>query len=334
MIKIVIIEDDSLIRNSLRTFFMEKEYEIYSADNGMRGLDIVKEIVPHVVFLDIGLPDISGLDVLAQIKSFDKTIRVIMVSAMSGEDTIKEALRRGASDYITKPFTMEYLENSILKKVSAQVIEHQRTTIVQVVYALANTLDAKSKYTKGHSESVARYAEMIANEIKGILGWEWVEGKIGFIKNVALLHDIGKIGIEDRILNKPGELDEEESELMKKHPAVGANIVSTVDDLSHFARGIQYHHENWDGTGYDGLAGKDIPSEARILAVADAFDAMTSDRPYRKALTREEALEKIVRARGIQFDPEIVDALVRAIKKPMQGSRGQKSNEIPVKRSL
>ncbi|MFC1512792.1 HD-GYP domain-containing protein, partial [bacterium] len=221
-----------------------------------------------------------------------------------------------ASDYITKPFSMDYLDNVVVNKVSAQTIEHQRKTIIQIVYALASALEAKDNYTGGHSESVVNYTTIISEELKNKPSWEWLVNKIDFMKNLALLHDIGKMGIQDKILNKVNNLNGEETEEIKKHPSVGANIVSVIDDLADYAPGILYHHEKWNGSGYpEGIKEENIPQEARILAVADAYDAMTTNRPYRKALSKEIAIKRLIDNKNIQFDPIVVDALITALKK-------------------
>ena len=313
MIKIAVIDDDTLIRESLEKFLKLREYDTYTAECGLEGINLVKEVVPHIVFLDIGLPDISGLDVLKQIRDFDSTIRVIIISAMTATTIIESANKLGACDYIFKPFTMEYLENVVVRKVYVQSMEHQRRMIVQIIYALANALEAKDQYTRGHSDFVAKYTNWIVEELEGKPGWEWLNGKKHFMESLALLHDIGKMGIEDRILNKPGSLNEQEMEEIRKHPSIGANIVSVVEELSHYAPGIMHHHERWDGKGYpDGLKAKKIPPEARILAVADSYNAMTSNRPYRKALSQETAIGELVDNKNRQFDEKVVDAFVKS----------------------
>ncbi|MFC1512791.1 HD-GYP domain-containing protein [bacterium] len=315
-IKILIIEDDKLIRQGLRTFFEGREYKVFAADTGIKGLELAKQHIPHIVLLDITLPDISGIEILQELKNFDSTIRVIMVSARSDIHTIEKAHTEGASDYVVKPFSMDYLNNVVVHKIYYQILAHQKRTIVQIIYALAHAFESKVPHTKGHSAAVAKYAQHISDEIKNVSGWEWIGNKIDYIKNLGLLHDIGKIKIEDAILKKEGALDEQEREKIKRHPLLGANIVSLIEDLSPYAEGILSHHEWYDGNGYPyGLKGKEIPPEARIISVADAYDAMISDRPYRKSLSKDEALNCLIDRKGIQFDPEIVDSFIRSIKK-------------------
>ncbi|MDI3534646.1 MAG: hypothetical protein PWQ82_1011 [Thermosediminibacterales bacterium] len=185
-----------------------------------------------------------------------------------------------------------------------------RSIYLEAVQALAAAIEVKDPYTKGHSERVAKYAVAIAREMK------YPEDKIETLQYAALLHDIGKIGIDKNILNKPDKLSKEEFNKIKDHAVLGANIVQRVNFLSPASKFILHHHERADGSGYPlGFRGNEIPKEAAILAVADVFDALTSDRPYRRAMSRDEALKLIKEKSGVEFDPEVVEALLRVIKK-------------------
>lgn len=344
MIKLLVVEDEPNMRSFLKDFFEKQNYEVYAAANGEDALELIRNSRPHLVFLDIGLPGMSGIDVLAHMKKFDNTIKVIMVTAIHDKQKIEEATRLGASDYVIKPFSFDYLKNVALGKVHTQLFEDLRRevqekellykeiekkadelqkaygklaqTAVQALYALAKALEARDPYTHGHSESVTRYATWIGERLRGKPGWESVTldtGKI--LRNGGLLHDLGKIGIVDGILNKPGKLTEEEWAQVKEHPGKGAHILEGVEEFKEYALVARHHHERWDGKGYpDGLKEKQIPPGARILAVADAYDAMTSDRPYRKAGTPIDAAKELVKYKGTQFDPEAVDAFIIALK--------------------
>jgi len=344
LIKLLVVEDEPTMRECLKDFFERENYEVYAAGNGDEALDLIRNSRPHLVFLDVGLPGMSGIDVLARIKELDNTIKVIMVTAVHDKRKIEEATKLGASDYVIKPCSFDYLQNVALAKVHAQLFEDLRKevdekellykelekkadelqkayaklaqTAVQALYALAKALEARDPYTHGHSESVTRYATWIGEKLRGKPGWEHVTldtGKI--LRNGGLLHDVGKIGIIDGILNKPGKLTEEEWEKVREHPAKGAHILEGVEEFKEYALVARHHHERWDGKGYpDGLKGKEIPSGARILAVADAYDAMTSDRPYRKAVAPVEAVKELLKCKGTQFDGEAVDAFIIALK--------------------
>jgi len=344
LIKLLVVEDEPNMRDFLKDFFTRQNYEVYTASNGEDALNLIRNSRPHLVFLDIGLPGMSGIDVLARIREFDNTIKVIMVTAVQDKQKIEEATSLGASDYVMKPFSFEYMEKVALGKVHTQLFEDLRKevqekellykelekkaqelekaygklaqTAVQALYALARALEARDPYTHGHSESVTRYATWIGEKLKGNPDWKGITDEITkIVQNGGLLHDLGKIGIIDGILNKPGKLTEEEWAKVKQHPEKGAHILEGVEEFKEYALVTRHHHERWDGTGYpDGLKGKEIPTGARILAVADAYDAMTSDRPYRKAMPPIEAAKELWRYKGTQFDPEAVDAFITALK--------------------
>ena len=179
---------------------------------------------------------------------------------------------------------------------------------VQVVSALATAIDAKDAYTNGHSARVAEYSKMIANK----MGYS--ESKQDEIFMMGLLHDIGKIGVLDKIINKPGELTDEEFELIKNHPVIGSNILETIRERPRLAMGARWHHERFDGSGYpDGIAGDKIPEEARIIAVADAYDAMTSIRSYRDVMPQKKVREEIIKGMGTQFDPQFAKVMIQLI---------------------
>lgn len=193
---------------------------------------------------------------------------------------------------------------------------------IQTIVTIANTIDAKDEYTRGHSRRVAEYSTMIAQEM-GLDG-----NMVREIRSIALLHDIGKIGVPDSVLNKPGKLTNEEYDIMKQHTMMGAEILKDIGMLPGIDVGAKYHHERYDGKGYpDGLAGEDIPLIARIIAVADAFDAMTSNRVYRKHLDMERVMGELEKGRGLQFDPEADDALITMLKEKRLKPLGQDTKE-------
>jgi len=183
-----------------------------------------------------------------------------------------------------------------------------RQTFMDTIKSLSLAIDAKDPYTKGHSARVAEYAVSLAHELK------WPEDKVEFLQYIALIHDVGKVAVPDSILKKDGLLTNQEYGIMKTHSAAGSEVIKDVKFFTTGSDIIKHHHERWDGTGYpDQLKGKDIPEGARIIAVADAFDAMTSDRPYRRALGHSLALNELKSCAGTQFDPKVVDAFIRII---------------------
>ncbi len=201
-----------------------------------------------------------------------------------------------------------FLLPMILARHSFQSYMNIRQTFLDTIKSLSLAIDAKDPYTKGHSSRVADYVVSLAHELK------WPEDKVEFLQYIALIHDVGKVAVPDYILKKEGLLSNEEFAIMKTHSAAGAEVIR---DIKYFAAGtdiIRHHHERWDGTGYpDQIGGEEIPEGARIMAVADAFDAMTSTRPYRKALGQSSALKELKSCAGTQFDPKVVNAFTRIL---------------------
>src|SRR5439155_302402 len=200
---------------------------------------------------------------------------------------------------------------------SAAVVEIE-TTYDRTLQALSNALDVRDSGTEGHARRVVEYMELVARGL-GVAGDE-----LAILRRGALLHDIGKVGVPDRILRKPAALSDAEWTTMKRHPDLGARIIGGIPFLERVAAIVRHHHERWDGTGYpDAIAGERIPLGARIFTVADSFDAMTSDRPYRSALTVDEARREVERCRGTQFDPQVVDAFLGEIARVKRGGQGR-----------
>jgi putative nucleotidyltransferase with HDIG domain len=240
-------------------------------------------------------------------------------------------LRLSMKQYVDK--TKENVEklsqqNAELRSANIEIIEVRdqlQTSYDGTLEALVNALDARDQETKGHSIRVSRYMLEIAREMDVVEGsQEWVDMQRG-----SLLHDVGKIGVSDTILLKPGKLTEEEWVAMRRHPEIGYNMLRQVKFLEAPAEIILSHHERWDGKGYPrGLRGEDIPLGARIFMVVDTFDSMTSDRPYRKALATQKALDEVLRCRGAQFDPEVVEAFLD-IYPAWVKQRGEMTTDMP-----
>ena len=275
--------------------------------------------LPDLILLDVHMPGIGGFEILKRLRE-DPACRNIPVIFLTGDDDVKTetaGLHAGASDFIRKPFAAEVLlkrvRNTIeLKRLHRDMASEIRVkteklsrAYLQIVQALAASVDAKDKYTHGHSARVAAYAREIARRA----GFSPEERDQVYM--AGLLHDVGKIGIQDAIINKVTRLTEEEFAAIRTHPGVGAEILQKISDLPELAVGARWHHERYGGGGYpDGLVGEDIPELARIIAVADTYDAMTSNRSYRGALPQEKVRGEIERCRGSQFDPRFADILL------------------------
>jgi putative nucleotidyltransferase with HDIG domain len=317
MVKLLIVDDDETIVALLAAFFQDQGYQVQKAYSREEVLEVIKKSPPQLVFLDIQMGEVSGIDILKQIRAVDPAIKVIMVTALSDEDKMAEAKKYGASDYVTKPFDLEALNKEVVGKVHAQLYEDLRNaynelreTMMGVVASFASVVQRLDPhYTHEHIERVVAYAKKVVDKLaeRGIgLGNTSEEM---FLSGV-LLHDVGKIFTPREILHKKGGLNDEEWKIMRRHPVDGAEMLEKIGGLKEVARIIRYHQEKWDGTGYpQGLKGEEIPLGSRVAAVVDTFDAITHNRPYRKEKSVKEALEELRRCAGTQFDPMIVELM-------------------------
>lgn len=295
--------------------------QIHLARTGIEAMDVV-EIKPiDIIIMNRNLPDMDGFDLLEKWHKEGLTddISVVIAGDERNKQQEVEALQKGAADYISMPFVSEILKLRVdhlvelhyYRKELESEIKKQKKKVsdlsFQAMITIAHTIDLKDRYGEGHSLRVALYSREIARR----LGWTVEE--LENLYNVALLHDIGKIAIEDSILNKMGTLTEQEYESVKRHTKVGADIVKNTTFIPGIKEGISYHHERYDGAGYVGLKGKDIPLIARILAVADAVTAMEEDRPFRRRLSSMELEKELISNKGKQFDPDIVNVAVEML---------------------
>lgn len=295
--------------------------QIHLARTGIEAMDVV-EIKPiDIIIMNRNLPDMDGFDLLEKWHKERLTddISVVIAGDERNKQQEVEALQKGAADYISMPFVPEILKLRVdhlvelhyYRKELESEIKKQKKKVsdlsFQAMITIAHTIDLKDRYGEGHSLRVALYSREIARR----LGWTVEE--LENLYNVALLHDIGKIAIEDSILNKMGTLTEQEYESVKRHTKVGADIVKNTTFIPGIKEGISYHHERYDGTGYVGLKGKNIPLIARILAVADAVTAMEEDRPFRRRLSSMELEKELISNKGKQFDPDIVNVAVEML---------------------
>jgi len=329
--KVLIVDDESDIRELLRDFLQEEGYRCLLAANAREALDLfTRESDIDLVMSDIRMPGRSGLELLSDLKAIDSTVMVIMISAVKDIESAIEAMSKGAYDYVTKPFKLNevalnaqrainnrklVLERIRYKKdLEIKVEERTRelksalnklnATYTNTLTALVLALDTRDTETQGHSTRVVRYSLQLAN-LLGITD----QKELRVLEYGALLHDIGKIGIPDAILRKPKKLSTQEWKIMQEHPTMGYHIIEGIDFLKDASLVVLHHHERFDGTGYPlKLGGTDIPLGARIFAVADALDAITSERPYRQALGFDRAAAELKKYTRRQFDPKIVEA--------------------------
>ncbi|MDW8107555.1 MAG: response regulator [Armatimonadota bacterium] len=308
---VLIVDDDDLVRETLRFVLEDGGYLVHAAPSGAEALRILERKRVDVVLSDIFMPGMNGFDLLQQIRERAPGIPVILITGYGNIEMAREALKQGASDFITKPYNVHeipiiiernLMRHSLLTDQARRYEDAMQKSYRATLDALLAALNIRDTETEGHSERVAAYTMAMANRLN------LSEDELHAIELGALLHDIGKIGVPDSILYKPGPLTPEEWEVMKQHPIIGYQMCMKVDALRPAAPIVLHHHERWDGQGYPhGLAGEAIPLGARIFAIADALDAMTSDRPYRRALSFAQARDEIVRCAGKQFDPRMVE---------------------------
>jgi response regulator RpfG family c-di-GMP phosphodiesterase/signal transduction histidine kinase len=302
---LVIAEDSKGIQDLLCGVL--KDYTLLVAPNGKLAWEVIQEEIPDIIISDIMMPFMDGYSLVKKVKSNDKTkdIPIILITASTDNDDRIKGLQIGADDFLTKPFHHLELKARVKNVISLRRLHTEKTRTEQLevfLMTLASAIESKDKYTGGHVERVANFAKDLA--IKMNLSVD----QINDIYLGTIVHDVGKIGIKDTVLNKPGRLTDEEFNHIKKHPDIGKKLLSKLE-CAPVAVSIAYcHHEKWDGRGYPrGIQGKDIPIEARITTVADFWDAITSDRPYRKAMPLEKAISIMHEERGKTFDPELLD---------------------------
>lgn len=326
--KIMAVDDDE-INTAVICALLGEEYDIIPANSGREAFRKLREQLPDLILLDMHMPEMSGHDVIRVLKQHHvyADIPVVFLTADDNTEAEVQGLSEGAEDFIRKPLCkdvamarinmqlrLNHLQNNLKQEVArqTQIAEKQLESFermsVQMVTALANTIDAVDSYTNGHSVRVAKYTIMLAERM-GYTG-----DRLTCCQFAALLHDIGKIGVPAEIINKTSKLTDEEYAIIKTHPAIGGNILAGVTEIPDISTGARYHHERYDGKGYpDGLSGEDIPEIARIIGVADAYDAMTSKRSYRGILSQERVREEIERGKGTQHDPYISDIMINLI---------------------
>ncbi|OQY10389.1 MAG: hypothetical protein B6I28_01090 [Fusobacteriia bacterium 4572_132] len=353
MEKVLVVDDTRFTRTFICNLLKSNGIETIEATNGKEAINIVEARFDEIVAitLDREMPIMNGLEVVQEIKGIEKYSRIpiLIITALDEKEEKEKGLQMGVYDYLTKPIDsymtylklrnaiqfykqtlkLEKLERKLKKsnqeleiKVKNKTEELENMTLAMIT-ALENANLYNDENTGKHIERVSEYSKIIAQGAK-------LDKKI--VKEITLyskLHDIGKIGISDKILKKPGKYTDEEFEKMKKHVEIGYKMIKGAK-ISEVAKNIIfYHHEKWDGTGYSkGLKGEEIPIEARIVAIADVFDALTTERPYKKAFTTEKALTIMLEGNGKHFDPELIDILLDNMDRILEKKRKYKNIEV------
>lgn len=309
-VTILVVENDGSTREQLIDSLRSNRYRATGAETAEEALFRLAEQRFDLVFMSLALRDMNGFRLLGLLRERYQDTTVIVCSAFQNSSMARRAIAEGAADYVMTPCNPLELPVTVERNLTRSSLSRRREmdyridlqrTYRGLLETLLAAIDQRDRETEGHSERVAAYTMLIAERMQLELP------ELIHIERGALLHDIGKIGIPDRILHKAGPLTDDEWVVMKRHPEIGYDICRRIEALSEASSIVLHHHERFDGRGYPwGIAGDEIPLGARIFAIVDTFDAITSDRPYRMAQPTEVAFEEITRCSGTQFDPEVV----------------------------
>lgn len=323
----ILVVDDDAMNLFIAKRILSQRFAVDTVSSGKEAFAFLEKNSTDLILLDICMPEMDGFTFMELFKKKPewRDIPIICLTADNEQESEVKCFELGAVDFITKPFvdeimfqrTSRTLELSYLQKELRAEVEYKTRKLdkrsqqlkrmtVQVMQTLAGTIDAKDKYTNGHSLRVAEYSAMLGSKMN------MSQEEIDNIYYIGLLHDIGKIGIPDEIINKTSKLTDEEYAIIKTHPVIGSEILEKMSELPDIMVGARWHHERYDGKGYpDGLAGENIPFVARIIGVADAYDAMSSTRSYRGVLPQETIRGEIQKGAGTQFDPVIAEVMLQ-----------------------
>ena len=331
---ILVVDDDTANLRMASHILTSENMRVSCLKSGEDVMKYLRQNRPDIILLDVHMPGMDGFETLAAIRENEETtdIPVIFLTADDDSDTETRGLKAGAMDFIKKPFVPEILllrvrhtikltrlqtglSREVEKKTQEVTAQHEKIERIsmQIVKALSGAIDAKDTYTNGHSTRVADYSKEIARQAG------YSEKMQNDIYMMGLLHDVGKIGVPDAIINKPAKLSDEEYSIIQNHPVMGAKILKNITEFPKLVTGARWHHERYDGKGYpDGLCGEEIPIEARIIAVADAYDAMSSRRSYREELPQDIVRSEVEKGKGTQFDPKFAKIMLHMIDEDME----------------
>jgi len=329
-VSVLVVDDEEPIRNALKKYLQQQQFEVYAAGSGEEALDLLRRHKIALMLCDIRMPGTSGVDLVPQAIDIETDLAILMLTAVNDATSAALCMQRGAMDYLTKPIELADLGRAVQRalkrresqlesremnrwlkeEVTTRTVELQRERqkleriSVATLEALVNALEAKDPYMRGHSARVADLSATIAAQL-GLNDEEVEHVRVG-----GRLHDVGKIGTREAVLNKQGPLTPEEFEHVKQHVLIGSQILQPLPHLEHIIAMVRSHHERWDGTGYpDGLKGEAIPLGGRIIAAAEVYDALCTSRPYQDKLTPEATVERMAELSGTVLDPKVLDAL-------------------------
>jgi putative nucleotidyltransferase with HDIG domain len=334
MVSVLVVDDEEPIRNALRKYLKQQQFEVYTAGSGDEALQQLRLHKVALMLSDIRMPGTSGVDLVPQALEIEPELAILMLTAVNDATSAALCMQRGAMDYLTKPIELAdlgravqralkrremLLENRELnqwlkEEVTTRTAELQRErhrlerVSTATLEALVNALEAKDPYLRGHSARVADLSANIASEL------QLPEDEVERVRMAGRLHDLGKIGTRESVVNKEGPLTPEEFEHVKQHVIIGAQILAPLTHLGDVVSMVRSHHERWDGTGYpEALRGEEIPLGGRVIAAAEVFDALTTSRPYQEKMTPEQAVERLADLSGTVLDPRVFEALMSIV---------------------
>jgi putative two-component system response regulator len=307
---VLAVDDGAANRELIVAYLSGIDCEIRLAEDGPTALDIIETDPPDLVLLDVQMPRMDGYEVCRRIKSMPRgrLLPVVMITALNHTNDRVAALEAGADDFMSKPVERAELVARVRSALRLKALYNTLDSAEQVIFSLAAAVEAKDAFTERHTQRVGESARYLGRR----LGLS--EYALDALYRGGIIHDIGKIGVPDAILLKPGPLDEVETARMREHVAIGEAICRPLQSAASILPIIRHHHERYDGRGYpDGLSGRQIPRLARVVSICDAFDALVNDRPYRARLLTEEAVAVLMSGAGTQWDPEMVDLFTSEI---------------------
>jgi putative two-component system response regulator len=334
IVTVLVVDDEEPIRNALRKYLKQQQFEVFAAGSADEALQQLRMHKVTLMLSDIRMPGTSGVDLVPQALEIEPDLAILMLTAVNDATSAALCMQRGAMDYLTKPIELvdlgravqralkrremlaenrhlnQWLKEEVTTRTAELQRERQRLERVSTatLEALVNALEAKDPYLRGHSARVADLSAHLATEMS------LSEEEVDRVRMAGRLHDLGKIGTRDAVVNKEGALTAEEFEHVKQHVIIGAQILAPLTHLGDIVSMVKSHHERFDGTGYpDGLRGDEVPLGGRIIAVAEVYDALTTARPYQDRMTPEQAVERMADLAGTVLDPIVYEALVRIV---------------------
>ena len=287
---VLVVDDDPQVRRTLASLLRDNGIEAVTAGDGQDGLDTFRDVAPDLVLCDVMMPNMDGLEFCRQLKGDPETrlTPIILLTGLSAVEDRVGGIEAGADDFLSKPFEEVELLARVRSLIRVKAYTDELDRAEAVLFTLARAIEERDEYTEGHCERLSRYGSALAERL-GL-----PDAEVNAVRQAGIVHDMGKITVPDGILRKPGPLTSGERAIMQQHPVAGERICEPLESFRLLLPIIRHHHEKLDGTGYpDGLRGEEIPITARILQVVDVFDALTTERPYRAALSLDETLETL-----------------------------------------